>query len=86
MKNLWTTAALVLAAAGAHAQTPDALYIKSLAATCANCHGTDGRAVNGSSVPTIAGMPREYLAHPAQGIQGRHPPRHRDAPAQQGLQ
>ena len=61
MKNLWTTAALVLAAAGAHAQTPDALYLKSLAATCANCHGTDGRAVNGSSVPTIAGMPREYL-------------------------
>ncbi len=62
MKPIWTTAAFVLCAAGANAQTPDALYVKSLAATCANCHGTDGRAVSGSTVPTIAGMPRDYLA------------------------
>jgi hypothetical protein len=55
-------AALTLAAASAaSAQTPDALYLKSLAATCANCHGTNGKAVDGSSVPTIAGMPRDYL-------------------------
>ena len=48
-------------AAGASAQTPDALYVKSLAATCANCHGTDGRAVGGSAVPALAGMPRDYM-------------------------
>ncbi|HWP17545.1 MAG TPA: c-type cytochrome [Burkholderiaceae bacterium] len=56
---------LALAATGAQAQQdagPQALYVKSLAATCANCHGTDGRAVQGSAVPTLAGMPRAYIA------------------------
>ena len=56
--------AFALAAASAlpaAAQNQDALYVKSLAATCANCHGTDGKAVNGSSVPTLAGMPRDYI-------------------------
>lgn len=62
MKLTWTIAALGLAAAsGTSAQTPEALYIKALAATCANCHGTNGKAVDGSSVPTIAGMPKGYL-------------------------
>ena len=63
-------AGLVLAAAStAHAQSPapqgagaDALYLRSLAATCANCHGTEGRAVDGSAVATIAGLPRDYLS------------------------
>lgn len=45
----------------AHAQTPDALYVRSLAATCANCHGTNGRTTEGSAVPGLAGMPREYM-------------------------
>ena len=56
--------AFALAAASAlpaAAQNQDALYVKSLAATCANCHGTDGKAVSGSSVPTLAGMPRDYI-------------------------
>ena len=49
--------------ADAQANAPqDALYIKALAATCANCHGTEGRAVNGSAVPGIAGLPRDYIA------------------------
>ena len=52
---------LALAApAAALAQSPDALQVRSLAATCANCHGTDGRAVQGSSVPGLAGMPAGY--------------------------
>jgi len=55
-------AALALAAGlPALAQTQDALYLKSLAATCANCHGTEGRATLGSAVPALAGLPREYL-------------------------
>ena len=45
----------------AQAQSPDALYVKSLAATCANCHGTDGRTTDGSAVPALAGLPREYM-------------------------
>lgn len=43
------------------AQTQDALYVRSLAATCANCHGTNGRAVQGSAVVGLAGMPRDAM-------------------------
>lgn len=39
----------------------DALYVRSLAATCANCHGTNGYAIKGSQVPSVAGMPKEYM-------------------------
>ena len=63
MKTGWTAPALLLLAASAQAQaqTQSALSVKSLAATCANCHGTDGRTVEGSAVPSLAGMPREYM-------------------------
>jgi cytochrome c553 len=46
----------------ASAQDAKALQVKSLAATCANCHGTQGRAVEGAAVPGLAGMPAAYLA------------------------
>ena len=39
----------------------DALYTQSLAATCASCHGTDGRPVAGSALAPLAGMPREVM-------------------------
>jgi sulfide dehydrogenase cytochrome subunit len=32
--------------------------VRSLAATCAACHGTDGRAVSGPSMLRLAGMPK----------------------------
>ncbi len=47
-----------LAAGSAFAQgasPQDALYLKGLAATCANCHGTAGQAVAGSANATLAG-------------------------------
>jgi cytochrome c553 len=50
------------AKSGAADGTAQSLYVQSLAATCANCHGTEGRAVNGSAVPGIAGLPRDYIA------------------------
>jgi len=43
------------------AGTKEALYVKSLAATCANCHGTNGKAVDGSSVPSLAGLDKGYI-------------------------
>lgn len=55
---------MVLACASAFpvmAQNQEALYVQSLAATCANCHGTQGKASIGSAVPALAGMPRDYL-------------------------
>ncbi|MBX3656397.1 MAG: c-type cytochrome [Ramlibacter sp.] len=45
----------------APAQTPEDLYLRSLAATCAACHGTDGRVAPGSRLPALAGMPREDM-------------------------
>jgi sulfide dehydrogenase cytochrome subunit len=61
-KKLAALAALAAAAwLPAQAQTQDAVYMRSLAATCANCHGTQGKAVDGSAVPGLAGMPREYF-------------------------
>ena len=35
--------------------------IRSLAASCAMCHGTNGRAAPGSSVPGLAGRPAEAI-------------------------
>jgi cytochrome subunit of sulfide dehydrogenase len=37
------------------------LNIRSLAATCANCHGTNGKAFEGSAVVSLAGMPKDYI-------------------------
>jgi len=45
----------------AFAQDAKALHLRALAATCANCHGTQGRAVDAASVPGLAGMPASYI-------------------------
>ncbi len=57
-------AALMLAAAAAPAFAQDAraLNQRALAATCANCHGTQGQAVSNAAVPGLAGMPAGYLS------------------------
>jgi len=54
------TTLLVGGACASHAQQ-DALHLRTLAANCAQCHGTNGRAAPGSALPSIAGMPRDYL-------------------------
>ena len=54
-------ALLTLAALPAVAQDARTLHLRALAATCANCHGTNGRAVDGASVPGLAGMPASYM-------------------------
>ncbi len=63
MKRFFLMGFLALSATAGYAQTPgkDALYIKSLAATCSNCHGTNGKAVPGSSVVSLAGMEPLYI-------------------------
>ncbi len=61
---LVTTATATAALApwpSAHAQDASALRAQSLAATCAPCHGTQGRAAAGSTVPSLAGMPAPQL-------------------------
>ncbi len=49
-------------AATAHAQlTAETLHTRATAAMCANCHGTEGRTIEGSSVPSLASMPKDYM-------------------------
>jgi cytochrome subunit of sulfide dehydrogenase len=43
------------------AQDSAALHMRGLAATCANCHGTDGRTTEGSAIPSLVGMPKSYM-------------------------
>jgi cytochrome c553 len=43
------------------ADPPPPAHVRSLAATCAACHGTDGRAVRGSAIPSLAGLSRDYF-------------------------
>ncbi len=54
---------LLSGAAVAHDKTSEskALHARTDAAMCANCHGSEGRAVKDSAVPSIAGLPRDYM-------------------------
>jgi len=61
-------AGLALAAGSAAAQDSVALRQAALAATCANCHGTQGRAVEGAAVPGLAGMPAAYMVEQMKGF------------------
>jgi sulfide dehydrogenase cytochrome subunit len=55
------------------AGTKEALYVKSLAATCANCHGTNGKAVEGSTVPSLAGLDKGYIVTKMQAFKETKP-------------
>ena len=50
---LWASSSL------SQAQTPDAAQVRSWAASCANCHGTDGRAQPG--MESLAGANKDDM-------------------------
>ena len=52
---------LVALQAVAQDNASTALHQRANAAMCANCHGSEGRAVKDSTVPSIAGLPRDYM-------------------------
>lgn len=52
---------LFLSAGSSWSQDSASLHARALAATCANCHGTEGRAVEGSAIPSLVGMPKSYM-------------------------
>lgn len=55
------TALLACATTSAYAQkNANELHTRATAAMCANCHGTDGRTTDGSAIPSLVGMPKEY--------------------------
>ena len=60
MTPLLRIVAAGLLAAAAAAQAQDRNLGRDLAATCANCHGTNGQA-RGDTITALAGMPAERL-------------------------
>ena len=64
MRIRLTVVALLLALGGgmAGAQDRERMVQRSVAAACAQCHGTDGVPAAGSSLRPLAGMPREEMA------------------------
>ncbi len=60
MKALSAAALLACLAAGT-AQAADPNLGRNLAATCANCHGTNGKAVAGSGMGSLAGENKTKL-------------------------
>lgn len=62
------SAALLMAGLGmvsapqAAAQDAAALRLRTMAATCANCHGTDGAAVPSEVMIALKGLPRAHIA------------------------
>ena len=50
---------LALAPTPAWSADPQRLRTRALAATCAQCHGTDGRAVEGLALVRLAGRPKD---------------------------
>lgn len=61
MKIAAVAALVALAVFPALGAAQESTAVKSLAATCANCHGTDGRSVT-TDVPTLAGRPQQEIA------------------------
>ena len=53
------TACLLATASAAHAADPN--LGRNLAATCTNCHGTNGHAVKGSGMDALAGMEKAKI-------------------------
>ncbi len=55
----WTALAMYALASLSQAQTHDAAQVRSWAASCANCHGTDGRAQPG--MESLAGANKDEM-------------------------
>ena len=61
LRLLAATVLALSANATVHAQDKATqLHNRATAAMCANCHGTDGRTTEGSAIPSLVGMPKEY--------------------------
>ena len=62
IKKIGRFVLLCMSAWAAQAQDADTrLQTRALVASCAGCHGTDGRAVEGSSIPSLAGSSKADL-------------------------
>ena len=58
----------VMSSVSGYAQESEKLHQRANAAMCANCHGSEGRTVEKSAVPPLAGLPRDYLIQQMQAF------------------
>ena len=58
-KTLLLTLVLTAGVVQANTQESEKLHQRTNAAMCANCHGSEGRTVENSAVPPLAGLPRD---------------------------
>jgi sulfide dehydrogenase cytochrome subunit len=73
LQSCLSAATLIAASAlpvATHAQNANA--VRGMAATCANCHGTDGRSVG--TVAGLAGMDKGYIVQQMQAFKAGKPP------------
>jgi sulfide dehydrogenase cytochrome subunit len=62
VRLLATSILMLCVSAAANAQDKATqLHNRATAAMCANCHGTDGRTTEGSAIPSLVGMPKDYM-------------------------
>jgi cytochrome subunit of sulfide dehydrogenase len=67
-----TIAGVAILPAASWAQSPDSLQVRSWAAACANCHGTNGQAAAGGAA--LAGMAQSEMVRKMQDFKnGRAP-------------
>jgi sulfide dehydrogenase cytochrome subunit len=58
----------IMSSVSGYAQESEKLHQRANAAMCANCHGSEGRTVEKSAVPPLAGLPRDYLIQQMQAF------------------
>lgn len=71
MKSRISVLLIAIAAAGA-AHAEDSNLARNLAATCANCHGTNGRSVGANE--SLAGEPKEKILSKLQAFRSGEKP------------
>lgn len=74
MKLTLTVAAMGLLVATSSATAADPNLARNLAATCANCHGTNGHAVQGSGIDSLAGLDKAKALQKLADFRSGHKP------------
>ena len=59
--SVFVASLALIAPTTAFSQSKDELNVASLAASCAACHGTQGKAVNGLPVVSLAGLSKDDI-------------------------